>query len=414
MTTANRMSLPRFCAVPIFLAVCLKSGVDAFFEVNSVKYLYIFFLLFGVFFLRTGRGFERQGQRNESAQSLQAVLWVFVVVYFAFLVMVMMVKNGSPQMIFKIVSPFMFFGLLLAADDDSLPLAFAIGAALNIVANAALLPFEFGWVYWGAVHTFKGFYLFKTDLSYSLATSLLIYAAWSRFKLTPVFIVLTLLVVVQVVLANSRMNYLTLFIVLAFVAFKNGTKVSTLAMYTVFLSVIGGVALMLYDSNKLLGFDTSNMGGFTQGRDRIVEVLVKYGLMNYGPLELLFGRGLYADLLIYMENVSDGMAHGAHNDYLFQLTTQGIVGLGLSFFGWYLVYKIAHSAGPRRWASGLSFTAFLIYYVQAFSVNVSAFALKTWPIALIFLMIYVVEDEPAQRESEGLGGMSPAGAAGYR
>lgn len=398
MTTVNRMALPRFCAVPIFAAVCLKSGVDAFFEVNSVKYLYFFLLLFGVFFLRTGRGFEQGGRSKAGASNLHSVLWVFVVVYFSFLTMVMMLSNGTPQMIFKIVSPFVFFGLLLAADDDSLPLALAIGATLNILVNAALLPFDFGWTYWGGVHTFKGFYLFKTDLSYSLATSLLIFAAWNRFRLNPQFVVLALLVVVQVVLANSRMNYLTLFIVLAFIALKNGTKPSTLILYSVFLGVLGAVAMTLYDPSKLLGFDTSNMGGFTQGRDRIVEVMIKYGLLTYGPLDLLFGRGLYADLLIYMENVSDGVAHGAHNDYLFQLTTQGLVGLSLSFFGWGLLYRIAKSAGPRRWASGLPFAVFLIYYVQALSVNVSVFALKTWPIAMLLLMVYLVEDEPESGE----------------
>lgn len=414
MTTVNRMALPGFCAVPIFAAVCLKSGVDAFFEVNSVKYLYFFLLLFAVFFLRTGRGFEQGGKAQSGSSNLPSVLWVFVVVYFSFLTMVMLLSNGSPQMIFKIVSPFVFFGLLLAADDDSLPLALAIGAALNILVNAALLPFDFGWTYWGGVRTFKGFYLFKTDLSYSLATSLLIFSAWNRFRLNPQFVILALLVVVQVVLANSRMNYLTLFIVLAFVALKNGTKPSTLILYSVFLGVVGGVAMALYDPSKLLGFDTSNMGGFTQGRDRIVEVMIKYGLLTYGPLDLLFGRGLYADLLIYMENVSDGVAHGAHNDYLFQLTTQGLFGLSLSFFGWGLLYKISQSAGPRRWASGLPFAVFLIYYVQALSVNVSVFALKTWPIAMLLMMVYLVEDEPDSAGASKASAKEPIGSVGYR
>ncbi len=415
MTTINRMVWPSFCAAPIFLAVCMKSGVDAFFDFNFVKYLYFFLLLFGVFFLRMGRGFQKASTAGPKASDWPAILWVFVVAYFSFLTLLMLFQNGSPQMIFKIVSPFVFFGLLLAADDESFPLAFAIGAALNILANAALLPFDFGWVYWGGIHTFKGFYLFKTDLSYSLATSLLIFSAWSRFKLTPTFIVLTLLVVVQVVLANSRMNYLTLFIVLAFVALKNGAKLSSLILYSAFLAALAGISLALYDTHQLLGFDTSNLGGFTQGRDRIVEVLLKYGLANYSPLELLFGRGLYADLLIYMENVSDGIPHGAHNDFLFQLTTQGVVGLTLNFFGWYLVYKISKSSGSRRWARGLPLTAFLIYFSQALSANVSAFALKTWPLALILLMVYVIEDDPVPDASMHTSGVSGGGArhSGY-
>lgn len=390
----NRSVLPRFYAAPIFFAICFKSAVDAFFEVNSVKYLYIFLLLFGVFFLRTGRGFAQNLKTKGVSSNLQSVLWVFSIAYFSFLTLLMLFQNGSPQMIFKIVSPFVFFGLLVAADDDSLPLALAIGAVLNIVANASLLPFEFGWTYWGGVKTFKGFYLFKTDLAYSLATSLLIYAAWSRYKLTPWFLGLALLVVVQVVLANSRMNYLTLLIVLVFIMMKNGAKPGSLLLYACFLGVLGSVAAFLYDPSKLLGFDTTSVTSFTQGRDRIVEVLFKYGLANYGPVDILFGRGLYADLLIYMENVGDGLAHGAHNDYLFQLTTQGLTGLALNFFGWRLLYKISQSAGPRRWASGLAFTGFAIYLTQAFSTTMSVFALKTWPLAMILLLIYAVEDDP--------------------
>lgn len=390
MTSGSKLVFPKFYAAPIFLAICLKSGVDAFFETNSVKYLYFFLLLFGVFFLRTGRGFTRE--RSKASGDLQPKLWVFVIIYFSFLTMLMIFQNGSPQLIFKIVSPFIFFGLLVAATDDSLPLAIAIGAALNIVANAALIPFDFGWVYWGGVHTFKGFYLFKTDLSFSLSTSLLAFAAWNRYKLTPVYIVLTLLVVVQVVLANSRLNYLTLVIVLVFVALKNGAKPSTLLMYGGFLSVLMGVAFVLYDSSKVLTLDTSNLGGFTQGRDRVVEVLIKYGLANYGPLEILFGRGLYADLMIYMQNISDGMPHGAHNEYLYLLVTQGLTGTALNLIGWILVYKISRSAGPREWASGLTLVAFLLYLSQGLTATVSPFALKTWPIATIMLLIFASED----------------------
>lgn len=388
----KKIEFPTFYAAPIFLAVALKSGVDAFFEVNVVKYLYFFLLIFGVFFMRTGRAFDRQLQ-SRGVNNLQSVLWVYVMLYFTFLVMLMMVQNGSPQMIFKIVSPFIFFGLLVAAKDKSLPFALALGAALNILANAALIPFDFGWTYWGGVRTFKGFYMFKTDLSYSLATSVLIYAAWNRYKPTPDLLILALVSVGMVVLANSRANYLTMLMVLAFIAYKNGTRPAVLAGYAAFLGVVAALVMFLYDPSKL-GFDTSNMGSLTQGRDRILEVLFRYGLATYGPLELLFGRGLYADLLIYMENVSDGVPHGAHNDYLYQMTTQGLFGLAMNFSGWYLVWRIANSAGRRQWAAGLAFVAFLMYLVQGMTMTVSLFALKTWPLASVLLLIFASPDEP--------------------
>ena len=396
----NKIVLPSFFAIPMFLALALKSGVDAAFEVNAVKYLYFSLLLFGVFFLRTGRGFSRQ-KGLVPPSIMQPTLWIYVVVYFTFLVMVMILLNGNPQQIFKIVSPFFFFGLMLAAADKSLPFALALGAALNILGNAALLPFEYGWTYWGGIHTFKGFYLFKTDLSYSLATSLLIYAAWRRYKPTPDLLVLALLASVMVVLANSRMNYLTLALVLVFIAFKNGARPAVLAGYAAFLGVIAAVAMFIYDPSKYLGFDLDDMGSLTQGRDRIFEVLIRYGLATYGPLELLFGRGLYADFVLYAENVSDGVVHGAHNDYLFQLVSQGIFGLAMNLGGWYLLYRIAFSAGSRRWASGLAFVAFSLYFIQGMTMTVSLFALKTWPLATVLLLIFVSPDEPEDVKETG-------------
>jgi len=389
----TNLFLPTFFAAPIFLALCLKSGVDAAFEVNAVKYFYFSLLLFSVFFLRTGRGFNRSEVNHGSGGVLQPKLWIYIAVYFTFLTMVMLWLNGNPQQIFKIVSPFLFFGLIVAAADKSLPFAIALGAGLNILANAALLPFDYGWTYWGGVRTFKGFYLFKTDLSYSLATSLLTYAAWRRYKPTPDLLILAFLSVIMVVLANSRMNYLTLAIVLVFIAFKNGARPAVLAGYAVFLGFVVGVAAILYDPSKYLGFDTSNVGSLTQGRDRIFEVLVRYGLANYGPLELLFGRGLYADFILYAENVSDGVVHSAHNDYLYQLVSQGIFGLAMNLGGWYLLYRIAFSSGPRRWAAGLSFVGFLLYFVQGLSMTVSLFALKTWPLATLLLLIHLSPDD---------------------
>jgi len=280
---------------------------------------------------------------------------------------------------------------VVAAADESLPFAIAIGAVLNIVANAALLPFDYGWIYWGGPRTFKGFYLFKTDLAYSVTTSLLIFAAWNRFRLNPAYVILALIVVVEVVLANSRMNYVTLAIVLAFVAIKNGAKPMTLLIYGAFLAIVLGVAFLLYDSTKL-GFDTSNMEGFTQGRDKVIGILLKYGLASYTASEWLFGRGLYADMMIFMESVGSGAVFGAHNEYLYLVITQGVVGMGLNVTAWLLLLKISRSAGPRQWASGLAGVAFLIYMVQGATTTMSVFALKTWPVATVLALIFLSED----------------------
>jgi len=66
----------------------------------------------------------------------------------------------------------------------------------------------------------------------------------------------------------------------------------------------------------------------------------------------------------------------------------------MNLFGWYLVYRIATSNGPRQWAKGLAAVAFAMYFIQGLTMTVSLFALKTWPLAMIMMLIYAYPDEP--------------------
>jgi len=65
----------------------------------------------------------------------------------------------------------------------------------------------------------------------------------------------------------------------------------------------------------------------------------------------------------------------------------------MNLFGWYLVYRIATSNGPRQWAKGLAAVAFAMYFIQGLTMTVSLFALKTWPLAMIMMLIYSSPDE---------------------
>ena len=388
----NRIEFPTFYAIPIFLVIALKAIIDAFFEVGLVKYIYFLFIFFAVCFHYAGTklgNIEQLSLRSE--RTIGTVnLWLYISMYFSFLILLSINRNGSLELIAKIISPFIFFGLLYKSADRCMPLALALGAALNILVNAALLPFDFGWTYWGGIRTFKGFYYFKTDLAYSLATSVVIYSAWRKFRITPDVILMLTLALAMAALSNSRLNYATLGIVLVFVAYKNSAKPLALTSYILVLLAIVGIGGYFYDPGNYLGFNVSDTGHLTQGRDRIFGVLWSRISEKYSPSELLFGGGLYADLVIYMEEISEGAPNGAHNDFLYIITTQGIFGLLLSTIGWYLIHSMTYVKYQAPSTRGVVAIGLLIYLLQGLTLATSISASKTWPLVLFFIARYTM------------------------
>jgi hypothetical protein len=376
---------PPFSSWLLLALIVAKPLSDALYEIDAVKYLYILLLAAGALLARVGRAFAGDGvdSRNRSL-----VAYVFLLVaYFYYLFGGALAHGGSLSAIFKIVSPFAFFVLVAFANDRWLIHALAAAAVLAIVVNAALLPFDFGWTQWGSVRTFKGYYFFKTDLAYALVFSLLVAALYFRNRITPLLGTLMLLAAVQVLFANSRLNYLTLIGVFLFLGIKQGLGARVLLGYGAAVAALGAVAIMAIDPSQLLGFDTSDMRSFSQGRSDIWASLWT-GMQNSTPREWLFGQGFFADSRLMAEHSRAGQdIHNAHNELLHLLATQGIVGLCAYVGLWVWMYRMCRPSHMPAWARGTLLTAVLVFLFQGVTTVMSPFATKTWPLVMVFLAV---------------------------
>lgn len=382
----------RFSDLPIAAAIMAKPAVDAFYEVDAVKYAYMLFIVFAALFALVGRmvsGLPGMAAAERRAYARHAVLFA---VYLIFLLVLLAVHLGSLSEVFKILSPFLLFLLLAPVAGPWTLKVIGLMSLVTILANSALLPLDRGWVYWGDIRTFKGLYYFKTDLAYTLVFSTLALAAWQRFRLTPLLVLGMSLATVQIVLANSRLNYLLFALAVVVIVVKSGIRPRTLARNGLLLAILVAIAAYLYDPAKLLGFDLFNEAKFTQGRNQIWDVMVGEGLLNYSALEWLFGKGFYADLRLFAENVSKGEAHNAHNEWLHLLITQGLFGtvMYLALWGSLLGYLQARTLEP--WGRGLPTLAISLFLLQSMTAVVSAFASKTWP--LLFVLMAAVCARP--------------------
>lgn len=385
--------LPPFSSWLLLLLVMAKPLADAFYEQATVKYGYMLLLLIGALLAKYGQVFQwvKPDPRNKS---LFAFLWL-ITLYFFFHFGLAITYGGSLSEIFKIVSPFVFFVLVAYAADRWLIYALATGAVLTIVVNAALLPFDYGWVSWGSVNTFKGYYFFKTDLAYALTFSVLLYAFYARNSITPILALLMLIAAVEVVLSNSRLNYLTFLCVVIFIAVKQGMSLRSIIRFGIIFGLLAVVVALLYDPTKLLGFDMSNEAAFTQGRSVTWRNLL-VAQADSSLSQWLFGRGAYADLILSADLKGIGeTAHNAHNEFLHLLFTQGIVGSSIYVALWAMMFRMSLSQGMPAWARGTAAMALLLFMLQGMTAVVSSYASKTWPLVMVLLALrglsYTVE-----------------------
>lgn len=381
----SKRNLPPFSSLPLLFLVMAKPLADAFYEVEAVKYGYILLLAFASLFAKSGQVFSGTSSDPRN-KDLFGYIWL-ITLYFAFLFGLALTYGGTLSEIFKIVSPFVFFVLVAYAADRWLIYALAAGAVLTIVVNAGFLPFGYGWVMWGSVNTFKGYYFFKTDLAYALSFSVLIFAFYARNSITQTLSVLMLIAAAEVVLANSRLNYLSFFCVVIFIAFKEGMSLRSMIRYGLLFAVLGLVVALLYDPTKFLSFDTSNEAAFTQGRNVTWGHLFE-ALGNYSAVQWLFGKGAYADLIVSMENTSAGQAaHNAHNEFLHTVFTQGIVGSAMYIFIWFRTFRMSDAPYMPEWARGTRSVALFVFLLQGMTAVVSSFATKTWPLVMVLLAV---------------------------
>lgn len=397
LITHVKKNIPPFSSVPLLFLVLIKPLTDAFYEIEIVKYAYILLLIIASLFARSGQIFQRikPDPRNKS---LFIYIW-WIIGYFIFQFFLLFFYDGTISEIFKIVSPFVFFVLVAYAADRWLIYALAIGAVLTILINAATLPFDFGWVMWGSVRTFKGYYYFKTDLAYALCFSVLICSFYVHNKITPLLAILTLISAVEIILANSRLNYVSFFLVIIFIAIKEGISPRSIVRYSLLFGLLALIVSLAYDPSKLLGFDTSNEGAFTQGRNATWERLLK-SMANSSPTQWLFGRGAFADLILSQEATRGTQeAYNAHNEILHLVYTQGIFGTVFYCALWVKTFRMSHAPELPKWARGTATVAFALFFLQGLTAVLSSFATKTWPVVMVLLALRSLSSvEPDKRD----------------
>jgi len=383
--SSKKVDWPRFSSYPLLILLVVKPFTDAFYEVEAVKYSYVLLLLCASLFAKYGQVIQG-GKADPRKKSLLPFI-ILIVLYFYYQFGLAITYGGSFSEMFKIISPFVFFILVAFGADRWMIYALALGSALTIIINAALLPFDYGWVMWGDIKTFKGFYYFKTDLAYALCFSVLLVSFYMRNKISPVLVLLILVAAIEVILANSRLNYLSFFLVVIFLALKEGVSVRSMVSYSFLFGLLGLVAVLLYDPTKLLGFDTTSDAAFTQGRSVTWQHLVD-SLMDFSPIEWLCGRGAFADLMLSADiNGAGQVAHNAHNEILHLIYTQGFIGVVFYFSLWLMMFKMSHIQDMPKWARGTDSLALALFVLQGMTAVLSSFATKTWPLVMVLLAL---------------------------
>ena len=393
-----------FSDIVLALVVGLKPIVDAFYEYGVVKYVYMLSIFVAALLAHAGARLNADpGPRPAAADGsyLGPALLCLTVAYGGYLFALALAFGGSLHDIFKTLSPFLFYLAVSRTGSPLLLPAVAIASAGVIFGNALLFPFEYGWIYWGSVKTFKGFYFFKTDLAFAVSTALLCLAVYFRFRMTPVLVAAIVVGAAEVTLSNARLNYLTFLLVVVFVLLKSGFSLLAILRFGLVATIVGALAVALYDPRAVLSpFDMSNPSHFFQGRNEIWEILVVRGLLENGLTGWLIGQGPYADLLLYARYAFDSRAYDAHNELLHLLVTQGVVGTAVYLWIWGLMLRDALLRGIPSALRSVAWFGLGLLALQSLTAVVSSFATKTWPIVTLLLVLrYAGAVAPEHRDS---------------
>lgn len=376
-----------FSVIFIVFAFFSKPLFDFLYFIGPAKYLYfIIFFLSG--FISWVGSTIRRGQHSQNHYFGEAYVFVFfIILYTAFIVRLALYEGGDAEEIIRKVMPF-FGGLFLL----SLPTYVQIKkytvyvCSIVIIANVLIIPFSWGWIYWGGIHTFKGLYYFKTDLAFSIVLALVAFF-YARDKVVDIwYVIISIASSVMIVLSNSRMNYILVGLVFIYSALSNGVTIKTIVTLCLGALVLGGTIFILYDPEKALGFDLNNIEAFTQGRNRIWDALFDVGFYKSSFSELIFGQGLNADWQISSTYGGMNQVHNAHNEVIHLLINQGVIGLILYISCWVLMIrsfgwnKMDHDARIF-----LCFVCF-VFCAQGMSTVLSSFYQKTWWMLLAILL----------------------------
>ncbi|MES2662984.1 MAG: O-antigen ligase family protein, partial [Pseudomonadota bacterium] len=374
-----------FSSKILIFIFCLKPLNDALYAYEISKYMYLAILLGAAFFAFVGN--RLRISELDKRQDNHWLIYSFGVIgYACFLGLLIVFKNGSVVDLIKKVSPFLVLILMGSIYKGNALNAIKWMALLVLVSNFLLLPVGYGWVEWGSVRTFKGFFYFKTDLAFSVCMALFVFFVANDKKIDWKFLGLAAMTAIMVLLSNSRLNYLLLFIIMFYVMLSAGYSFATLIRAAVLISVAALIFLLLYDSSKFLSFDMSNEERFTQGRNRIWAVIIDHGIAKATFSEWMFGQGLIADWLLSHYYGALDKVHDAHNEVLHLLMNQGLVGLFSYFFLWFFGFKILGWKTMSRESKIILGLGCGMLLIQSMTTVLSSYFLKTWWMVVVALL----------------------------
>ena len=210
-----------------------------------------------------------------------------------------------------------------------------------------------GFVYWGNVNTFRGFYYFKTDLALAMTQCFILCSFGCRND--KISYLISIFCILFIIISNARIYY---FIILLYMLFavcyslekkRNRViiKINGKWIVVVFILIIVTALVMIW-INSLIGgdyllLDTSNglySEANTQGRSVVWAEIISI-FINQDSISQLFGIDLCSD-------ISPSTGFNSHNVFLKVLFSTGYV--GLLFFVIFLIksLKLINSLRNRR------------------------------------------------------------------
>lgn len=378
-----------FSSAVLAFVFLVKPVVDALYFIGAAKYLYFIVFLAASAFAYIGQ--RVGGARYASEKGAFGLLYFLLFsTYLIFLVVLVVFKGGGGEEVIRKATPFVTLFLIVAIGVNIPLRAFKFVSLLVVIVNFSLIPTDYGWIYWGGVKTFKGVFFFKTDLAFAVTMALLAYYVSNGRRLSWDYAVVALMVVAMVIVSNSRLNYLLVMMVLVYSALDSGVSLKNLIRFGLVAVSAGALIVGLYDSSKLLSpFDFDDVDRFTQGRNRVWDVLIDVGVYGASWQELFFGQGLRADGILSYQFDERKPVHDAHNELLHLLINQGFIGIVLYISLWAVPIRMLVLRLGVGNANRLCLFVIWLFFCQGLTTVLSSYYSKTW--WLVFFILLCIE-----------------------
>ncbi len=300
------------------LTFLLKPLVDMIYQLQILDIILMLICLYGFFSPRYQPVYEK----------IDYLVMLLMLLFFcSFLRNI----NGLSQFL-KIESSFMlyFLGRFYQIDYEQVMQCIRIGFLPVLLFTLFSFITGLGFIEWGSINTFRGFYYFKTDLALAMSQCFIVYS-FCRNTIKYHWIIL-LLCLYFILIANARIYYVisafTLFLLVCYWhEIRTGKTLRISSKFAVYSFLIGLIVLVamvslndIWGDEYLLLDDSDGLytGANTQGRT--IAWAEIYQIFNNSNLITRFiGIDLCSD-------ISPSIDINSHNNYLKVLFSIGYIG----------------------------------------------------------------------------------------